>query len=117
MALGGTRNGRRAAPEGRARGTAPVVLLPAGARATRFDTGDGEVLVLSYPLGDLRAPEALSPAEGAVAMAIARGCSLAEVAHDRKTSIRTVANQVRAAYAKLGVCSRLELARALGAAR
>ena len=69
--------------------------------------------MFSYPLVELRAPSKLSRAEAAVAIAVARGLAVAEVARERRTAVRTVANQLRSVYAKLGVRSRFELARML----
>jgi DNA-binding NarL/FixJ family response regulator len=69
--------------------------------------------VLTYPLHKLQAPAHLTAAEREVALAFARGCPLREIARQRQTAFRTVANQVRATYAKLGVQSRFELALAL----
>ena len=51
----------------------------------------------------------LSRAEREVVQLVVRGASNAEVAAARQTSVRTVANQLRAAYEKLGVDSRRTL--------
>jgi len=64
------------------------------------------MLVFSYPLVELRAPSKLSRAEAAVAIAVVSGLAVAEVARERQTAVRTVANQLRSVYAKLGVRSR-----------
>jgi len=104
--------GRRRRARGPGETAAPLLPPPAGARASRFET-DGEMLVFSYPLVELRAPSKLSRAEAAVAIAVVSGLAVAEVARERQTAVRTVANQLRSVYAKLGVRSRLELARIL----
>jgi DNA-binding NarL/FixJ family response regulator len=52
----------------------------------------------------------LTPAEVDVVQAVLRGWSLARIAALRARSPRTIANQIRSAYRKLGVQSRLELA-------
>jgi len=51
----------------------------------------------------------LSPAEEAVVRMRVQGRSHAEIAARRKTSLRTVANQVAAAFQRLGVSSRSDL--------
>lgn len=57
----------------------------------------------------------LTPAERAVVEGAIAGQSNAELARSRSTSTRTVANQLSAAYQKLGVRSRGELAKKLSA--
>jgi DNA-binding NarL/FixJ family response regulator len=54
--------------------------------------------------------EALSAAERAVVAAALRGCSHAEIARERGSSPRTIANQLACAFRKLEVRSRAELA-------
>jgi DNA-binding CsgD family transcriptional regulator len=51
----------------------------------------------------------LAPAEHAVIALLIEGQSYAEIARARNTSIRTVANQVAAAFRRLGVSGRAEL--------
>jgi DNA-binding NarL/FixJ family response regulator len=51
----------------------------------------------------------LSPSEEAVVRMRVEGRSHAEIAADRKTSLRTVANQVAAAFQRLGISSRSDL--------
>ncbi len=59
---------------------------------------------------DLRMDDlALSSAERAVVQALLRGLSDREIAIERGTSERTVANQLRSIFRKLGVASRAEL--------
>jgi DNA-binding CsgD family transcriptional regulator len=65
--------------------------------------------VLTFPLCAPSFPSSLSAAERAVALALIEGRTNAEIAAARKTSIRTVANQIVSAYRKLGVHSRREL--------
>lgn len=81
-------------------------------RATPLD-GDGELWVLSMPVlgaAGEDSMEVLSAAESEVARLAARGLSNREIAKFRTTSERTVANQLRSVYVKLGVHSRGELA-------
>jgi DNA-binding NarL/FixJ family response regulator len=80
-----------------------------------YVTVDGEeMMLLSYPVAPLRAPTGLTRAEGDVAIAFAKGQSMRAIAAMRGTATRTVANQMRAIYAKLGVQSRADLAARLG---
>jgi DNA-binding CsgD family transcriptional regulator len=83
---------------------------PSGFRAYRIEM-DGEVFVFgSYPIETEHVAAALTVAEGAVVEAAAAGLSNAEIARQRGTSARTVANLLARAFAKLHVRTRLELA-------
>jgi DNA-binding NarL/FixJ family response regulator len=86
---------------------------PEGVRARTFTFQNGEYLVLSYAVPALMAPRGLTAAEWAVAQAAARGRTNSEIARERGTSVRTVANQLVSLYRKLSVGSRAELVRAL----
>jgi DNA-binding NarL/FixJ family response regulator len=68
------------------------------------------LLVAGHPLAAPALLESLSTAERAVAAAALRGCSHAEIARERGSSPRTVANQLAGAFRKLEVRSRAELA-------
>ncbi|HEX4513657.1 MAG TPA: LuxR C-terminal-related transcriptional regulator [Polyangiaceae bacterium] len=70
------------------------------------------VIVLSVPeVATTTLPRGtLTKTEEHIAKRAARGESNAEIARARKTSPRTVANQLARIYAKLGVRSRVELA-------
>ena len=57
--------------------------------------------------------EALTPAEQAVAALVSQGLSNAQIAQRRGRSPRTIANQVRSIYIKLGIGSRQQLVRLL----
>jgi DNA-binding CsgD family transcriptional regulator len=71
---------------------------------------DGEVYaVLSIPTSKERVSDDLTPAEREVLALLLDGRSNAEIAIERRTSVRTVANQVAALFRKLGVSSRREL--------
>ncbi len=73
---------------------------------------DGEeLLILSYAIDEPTPPPGLSAAERSVAMAVVAGLSNLEIARQRGTSARTVANQMHSIFAKLGVASRAELTR------
>jgi DNA-binding NarL/FixJ family response regulator len=77
---------------------------------------EDQYLVLSFPrafgddAGADASPERLTRAERAVAAAAARGASNEDIARERRTSTRTVANQLASIYRKLGIASRAELA-------
>jgi two-component system, NarL family, nitrate/nitrite response regulator NarL len=98
-------------------GSASQSTPPPGLAA--LESSDGEVAILSFALP----PDGvtLSRAEIEVVTHILAGHSNAAIAALRKTSPRTVANQISNIYRKLGVGSRLELVvlassiRALGA--
>jgi len=81
----------------------------AKARITRISDN---LLLLSVPVESSLDPSAasvLSAAERAVVELTVEGLSNAAVARERRCSPRTVANQLAAAYKKLGVGSRREL--------
>jgi len=69
---------------------------------------DLDVLVASAK-ANAQSLEGLTSAERAVAEAVMRGMANAAIAKERGTSERTVANQIRRVFAKLGVRSRGEL--------
>jgi DNA-binding NarL/FixJ family response regulator len=82
---------------------------PIALRARRFDADGMEMAVLWFPLpGGDQAAE-LTPAEHEIVDALLAGKQNSEIAHERRTATRTVANQVAAIYRKLGVSSRAEL--------
>jgi DNA-binding CsgD family transcriptional regulator len=74
--------------------------------------GELELIVVTLPAE--RAATGLTPAEDEVAQLAVGGCSNREIAARRGASVRTVANQLRSIYQKLGVASRYELAVRLG---
>jgi DNA-binding NarL/FixJ family response regulator len=57
----------------------------------------------------------LTASERAVVMLVFDGASVAEVAHQRGSSVKTVSNQLSAVYSRFGVRGRTELAAVLGA--
>jgi DNA-binding CsgD family transcriptional regulator len=69
--------------------------------------------VLALSTKPLELPASLSEAEREVARLVCDGLSNAEIAEQRGTATRTVANQLAAIYQKLDVDSRAELVRAL----
>jgi len=80
-------------------------------RSLRLDGGD--YLLLSFRVERTVCTGTLTPAERAVATSILAGASNAQIACERKRSVRTVANQIASIFQKLGVSSRVELAGAL----
>ena len=87
--------------------------IPEGLGAHSFAIGSDEYVVLSFPLAlEGSSPNRwvlLTPTERHVATLVIRGQSTAAIARARGTSPRTIANQLAAIYAKLGVRSRREL--------
>lgn len=95
----------------------PVLAPPRGLEASRITVGEEELALLTFPISPPALPETFSAAEREIAVAVLEGRSNAEIAAERETSIRTVANQIGAMFRKLGVHSRPEFVVALGAAR
>lgn len=91
-------------------GSAP----PKGLRLSQLERDGEELVVLSFPSPRRGLPAGLSPAEIEVALMVRYGLSNAEIAAARGVSVRTVANQLQGLFRKLGVGSRLELARKVG---
>lgn len=69
---------------------------------------DGEIVVVTYPIVP-HYPTILTETEREVVLEIMRGESNATIAHARRTSVNTVANQIAAIFGKLAVNSRAEL--------
>ncbi|MDQ3034923.1 MAG: AraC family transcriptional regulator ligand-binding domain-containing protein, partial [Myxococcota bacterium] len=82
--------------------------MSAAEHLVRFEHDDLEVLVLDLELPEPELPE-LTPSEREIAIRIADGLGNAEVAAERGVAVRTIANQVRSIFQKLGLCSRWEL--------
>ena len=106
--------GRRSNGNGRVQASnidCPPLAAPSELEASTFEVGGDEYAVFAFNLPDLKPPADLSRAEREVVRAAAGGCSNAEIAKGRGTSARTVANQLRSIYSKLGIASRVELVR------
>jgi DNA-binding NarL/FixJ family response regulator len=73
--------------------------------------------VFSFPLPPPALPPGLSEAERAVALDLLEGRSNAAIAAARRSSVRTVANQVASLFKKLGVHSRSQLVALLARSR
>lgn len=79
---------------------------PRVATASELRLEDQRVRVVSVARPDLRLPETLSLAEATVLRSLLAGQSYAQISSARETSQRTVANQLAAAFRKLGVSGR-----------
>jgi DNA-binding CsgD family transcriptional regulator len=86
----------------------------AAPRSVTFRVGSHEFALISLPVAPARLPAGLTDAERAIGTAVLAGASTAEIAGQRGTSPRTVANQLAAIYRKLGVRSRAEFAARYG---
>ncbi len=83
---------------------------PADVIIARASLGGEEVAILSYPITREDVTKQLTTAEREIVRALLSGKSNAEIARERGSAERTVANQVASAYRKLAVRSRAELA-------
>lgn len=92
------------------RAAGPELPAPSGLRTGTLDLGAEQYLVLSHALVRWELPAALTAAEREIVSAVLDGKSREEVAKERGTSARTVANLVAQVFRKLGVGSRIELA-------
>jgi DNA-binding NarL/FixJ family response regulator len=92
---------------------------PRGLSVEVFRVGDDEYALLSHDASGQAPVQALdgllSPAERAVIEALLGSQSVPAIARARGVSSQTVRNQIRSAYAKLGVSSRGELGRRVAA--
>jgi DNA-binding CsgD family transcriptional regulator len=76
---------------------------------------EGEVFaVLSYPLAEPIPLQGLTSGERDIVEGVRRRLTTREIAARRKTSVKTVTNQLAHLYRKLGVGSRRELMAMLG---
>ena len=74
-----------------------------------MQVGGHELLVIRVDHAPVEFPE-LTATENQVAQGVVDGKSNKEIAAERGVSAKTVANQLRAIYEKLGIASRFELA-------
>lgn len=79
--------------------------------------GDANAALYRVARVDLVLPATLTGAEQEVARMVVEGQSPTAIANARQTTERTAANQLRAAFGKLGVTGRLELIARLAGAR
>lgn len=80
-------------------------------RESTFTHGDAIYRVVSWSRPDTAIARILSPAECSVVRLVIEGLSHAEIASRRRTSMRTVANQLASAFRRLNVSGRLQLCR------
>jgi DNA-binding CsgD family transcriptional regulator len=91
-----------------------AMLRPPGGLDVEIVEIDGEeFLLFAWDDSPIALPE-LTPAEQVIFQGIVNGQSNAEIAACRRTSVRTVANQVASLFAKLAVSSRAELVARFG---
>lgn len=88
-------------------------MAPPDFRAARIDDDGREFLLMSYAVPDWELPRILTGSERDVVRILLAGSTHDEIAKARRTSPRTIANQIATAFSKLGVKSRMELARML----
>jgi DNA-binding NarL/FixJ family response regulator len=79
---------------------------PRIAAASELRIEDERIRIVSVSRPDLRLPETLSLAEATVLRSLLAGETYAQISSARETSQRTVANQLAAAFRKLGVSGR-----------
>ena len=101
--------------EGHASSTGPLGRQPCGVTAWRLDVGSDEYVLFEWTTrmeGSFWGR--LTPAERDVGRLVEAGLSNAEIAWTRRSSPRTVANQVASIFRKLGISSRLEFFSVVG---
>ncbi len=74
-----------------------------------FEVDGEQFAVLELAVRPVQVPPQLSKAEQEVALLVLQEKSNLEIARIRKTSVNTVANQLRSVYVKLGISGRAEL--------
>lgn len=84
---------------------------PDGIEAHRLDVDSDAYVIFRLPGPSTFVPGCLSRAEREVVRAVLDGKSNREIARQRGTSVRTVANQLHAVYLKCGLSGRLQLVR------
>jgi DNA-binding NarL/FixJ family response regulator len=87
------------------------------ARGAGFTAFGEEFMVLSFSLAPAHVPSQLTAAEQQVFRQMLEGLSNQDIASVRRTSLRTIANQVASIYRKLDVTCRPELLVKFGAPR
>jgi DNA-binding NarL/FixJ family response regulator len=97
----------------------PLLMLSAKAASTAnlrvtgslsfLNHGDDLFRVVGTPRPDLELSDLLPPAELAVVRCLVEGASYAQIARERGTSTRTIANQITAVFRRMKVSGRSEL--------
>ncbi len=96
-----------------ARSEADLVALARatpGAVLTRFECGAETLVAIGLPSVCAEGLAGLTPSERAILSLVLAAKRHTEIARNRETSPRTIANQIASIYRKLGVSSRAELA-------
>jgi DNA-binding NarL/FixJ family response regulator len=107
----------RRRPKSPSAALAAAEQAPSGLQVSQVVLGTERFAVLSFPLAPISLPESLSDAERAVARALLAGASNRQIAAARRTSVRTVANQMASLLRKLGARSRMEAIAAIHQSR
>lgn len=81
----------------------------AWARCSTFAINEHQLRVVSAPRPDTHLKRTLPPAELAVIRRLVEGSTYAQIAEERGTSTRTIANQITAVFRRLRVSGRNEL--------
>jgi DNA-binding NarL/FixJ family response regulator len=87
----------------------PIPPPPRQLTGTVLKVGKDQYAILKWPIASKDEDETLSPAERDVMSLAQKGLSNSQIAKARRTSDRTVANQLASVFRKLGIRSRLEL--------
>jgi DNA-binding CsgD family transcriptional regulator len=85
------------------------LCAPRELEAFTFSVEDDEYALFVFPMEEIEPPQGLTRTEREVARALFQGKSNADIGRERGTSPRTIANQLRSIYGKLGVSGRVEL--------
>lgn len=80
-----------------------------GVETLRVEIAGEQYLLIGIPQEERRPDWAVTPAERVLIEGILAGRSNRELADQRGTALRTIANQLQTLYRKLGVTSRAEL--------
>ncbi len=83
---------------------------PEGLVVYRIDVAGMTLALFTYDVGEAIPALHLTAAERHVLAAVIAGKSNAEIAAERRTAVRTVANQIARIFRKTGVTSRAQLA-------
>jgi DNA-binding CsgD family transcriptional regulator len=84
----------------------PELRPPVGLAARSIQAGGSDLAILWFPIGSRGE---LTEVEHEIVHALLAGQRNAEIARERGTASRTVANQIASIFRKLGVRSRAEL--------
>lgn len=86
-------------------------VAPPDLQVRRMELSGDPVLVLTFPVPSRQETAPLTDAERDVVRRALEGAPTSAIAAARRTSPRTVANQLQSIFRKLGIASRAELAR------